>query len=83
MDKTEQETEIHRTQKALKKLLNQRERTNLVRFDSSDVNISVPLAVARTFGGQVALALLVNLLARMKTIINRVAISLPWMQASI
>lgn len=77
MERIERETEIHRTQKAIKRLLGQAETEADILFPESKVQITIPHAVLEQSGGQLCLALLVNLLGRMKAIISQVAITVP------
>lgn len=77
MEHVEAETEVHRTQKAVKELLGRLDARSNVKFPDSTVSIHISPDVARTPGGQFALCLLINLLTRMKSIVTVVSIKLP------
>jgi molybdopterin/thiamine biosynthesis adenylyltransferase len=77
MERIEPETEIHRTQKAIKQLLNEPERKDAILFAESKVLIRTAPEVIALPGGQLALTLMVNLLARMKAIVREVAVRIP------
>lgn len=78
MERLEPETEIHRTQKALKALLGRTGEGGDVLFPESSIQIEAPEDVVCRPGGQLALALIVNLMARMKAIVSTVAVDLPY-----
>lgn len=78
MERIEPETEVHRTQKAVKQLLGRPNDANDVTFAQSYIDIHISPVVASTVGGQLALSLITNLLARMKSIIRSVSVDLPY-----
>ena len=78
MERIEPETEVHRTQKAIKQLLGRVDAIGDMSFAESCVNLHISPDVALTVGGQLALGLTVNLLARMKSVVHSVYIDLPY-----
>lgn len=77
MERIEQETEVHRLQKAIKYKLGEKDAANDILFPQSRVMIHVAPSILHTRGGQQCLALMVNLLARMKTAVSDVVIDIP------
>lgn len=77
MEHFEPETEIHRSQKAVKSLLNQPRRGADILFRDSSVLILAPPEVLMSPGGQLTVALITNLLSRMKALVSRVSLPVP------
>jgi tRNA A37 threonylcarbamoyladenosine dehydratase len=77
MERIEPDTEHHRSQKAVKHLLGQHEAQGEILFPDSRVAIDMAPEIAETPGGQMALALTINLLARMQSIVTGVGIHVP------
>ncbi|MCI0590816.1 MAG: ThiF family adenylyltransferase [Gammaproteobacteria bacterium] len=77
MERIELDTEHHRTQKALKRLLHQQEAPGPILFADSRIAIDISPDIAALPGGQLALVLMINLLARMQSIIASVSIPIP------
>lgn len=78
MERIEQETEVHRFQKAIKHQLNLPQVEEDILFTNSRVHIDTTQQVLRSPGGQLTLVLMTNLLARMKTAITHVVVSVPY-----
>lgn len=78
MERIEPETEVHRTQKAIKQLLGHIDVVGDVDFAESCIDLYISPSVVATIGGQLTLSLIVNLLARMKSVIHSVYIGLQY-----
>jgi len=77
MERIETETEVHRFQKAIKHQLNIARTGGDILFSDSKVHIYIAPNVLHAAGGQLCIALMVNLLARMKTAVTEVAMHIP------
>lgn len=78
VDKIDQETEIHRIQKALKQLVGSEKNREDILLPDSRVLILASKNILSSFGGQLCVTMIVNLIARMKSIVNEVLVPLPF-----
>lgn len=77
MERIEPDTEHHRTQKAIRLLVGRPDVQGEILFPEARVAIEVAPEIAALPGGQLALALTLNLLARMQSIVGHVCVPLP------
>lgn len=77
VDKIDQETEIHRIQKAIKQLVGSQKNREDILLPDSRVLILVSKKILNSFGGQLCVTMIVNLIARMKSIVNEVLLPIP------